>query len=68
LSTESEETEYITERKRAEEELRSARERLDYVITYNPAVIFTGKPRADYSAPMKEEKRLTFNSRANRKH
>jgi PAS domain S-box-containing protein len=39
----------ITDRKHAEEELRSARERLDYVITSNPAVIFTGKPRADLS-------------------
>ena len=39
----------ITDRKRAEEELRAARERLDYVVTSNPAVIFTGKPRADYS-------------------
>jgi PAS domain S-box-containing protein len=39
----------ITERKRAEDELRAARERLEYVITSNPAVIFTGKPRANYS-------------------
>jgi PAS domain S-box-containing protein len=39
----------ITERKRAEEDLRSARERLEHVITANPAVVFTGKPRADYS-------------------
>jgi len=39
----------ITERKRIEDELRSARERLDYVITSNPAVIFTGKPRTDLS-------------------
>jgi len=39
----------ITERKRAEIELRAAKERLDYVITSNPAVIFTAKPRADYS-------------------
>jgi PAS domain S-box-containing protein len=39
----------ITDRKHAEEELRSARERLDYVITSNPAAIFTGKPRADLS-------------------
>jgi PAS domain S-box-containing protein len=37
----------ITERKRAEEELRSAKERLDYVITSNPAVIVTGKPHSD---------------------
>ncbi len=39
----------ITERKRIEEELRSARERLEYVIVSNPAAIFTGKPRKDYS-------------------
>jgi PAS domain S-box-containing protein len=30
-------------------ELRSARERLEYVITSNPAVIYTGKPLADGS-------------------
>ena len=35
----------ITERKRAEKELRAAKERLDYVVTSNPAVVFTGKPR-----------------------
>jgi PAS domain S-box-containing protein len=39
----------ITDRKRAEEELRAAKERLDYVVTSNPAVIFTSKPRADRS-------------------
>ena len=39
----------ITERKRTEEELRSARERLEHVITSNPAVIITGKPREDLS-------------------
>jgi len=39
----------ITERKRAEEEIRASRKRLEYVITSNPAVIFTGKPRADLS-------------------
>jgi PAS domain S-box-containing protein len=39
----------ITERKRTEEELRAARERLDYVVTSNPAVIYSGKPLADYS-------------------
>jgi PAS domain S-box-containing protein len=39
----------ITERKRAEEEIRAARERLDYVVTSNPAVIYSGKPLADYS-------------------
>jgi len=39
----------ITDRKRAEIELRAAKERLDYVVTSNPAVIFTSKPRADRS-------------------
>jgi PAS domain S-box-containing protein len=39
----------ITERKRAEEELRAARERLEHVVTTNPAVICSGKPLADYS-------------------
>jgi len=39
----------ITERKRTEIELRAAKERLGYVVTSNPAVIFTAKPRADYS-------------------
>jgi PAS domain S-box-containing protein len=39
----------ITERKQAEEELRSARERLEYVISSNPAMIYAGKPRKDYS-------------------
>jgi PAS domain S-box-containing protein len=39
----------ITDRKRAEEEIRAARERLDYVITTNPAVIYSGKSLADYS-------------------
>ena len=39
----------ITDRKRAEEELRAARERLDYLIKSNPAVIYSGKPLADRS-------------------
>jgi PAS domain S-box-containing protein len=39
----------ITERKRAEEELRATRERLEYVIGSNPAVIYAGKPLADRS-------------------
>ncbi len=37
----------ITERKRMEDELRASKERLDYVVTSNPAVIFTGKPHSD---------------------
>jgi len=39
----------ITERKRAEIELRAAKERLEYAVTSNPAVIYTGKPLADHS-------------------
>jgi PAS domain S-box-containing protein len=39
----------ITERRRIEEELRAARERLEYLITSNPAVIYAGKPLADHS-------------------
>jgi len=39
----------ITDRKRAEEELRAARERLDYLVKSNPAVIYSGKPLADHS-------------------
>jgi PAS domain S-box-containing protein len=39
----------ITERKRAEEEILAAGKRLEYLITSNPAVIFTSKPRADRS-------------------
>ena len=39
----------MTERKRAEGELRAARERLGYLVKSNPAVIYSGKPLADYS-------------------
>jgi len=39
----------ITERKRLEEELQAAKKRLEYVITSNPAVIYTGKPGSDCS-------------------
>lgn len=39
----------ITERKLLEEKLRAARERLENVIRSNPAVIYAGKPLADYS-------------------
>jgi PAS domain S-box-containing protein len=39
----------ITPRKRAEEQLRAARERLQYVVASNPAVIYTGKPVMDGS-------------------
>jgi len=39
----------ITERKRMEGELRSTKERLEYVVTSNPAVIYSGKPSADLS-------------------
>jgi PAS domain S-box-containing protein len=39
----------IAERRKMEEELREARERLEYLITSNPAVIYSGKPLADLS-------------------
>jgi PAS domain S-box-containing protein len=39
----------ITERKQMEEELRSARARLEHVISDNPAVIYTARPRPDFS-------------------
>jgi len=39
----------ITERKRLEGDLRAARERLEHVITSNPAVIYTARPRPDLS-------------------
>ena len=37
----------ITNPKRMEEQLRTSRERLDFLITSNPAVIFSGKPHSD---------------------
>jgi len=37
----------ITERKRLEESLRAARERLEFVVASNPAVIIAGKPHSD---------------------
>ena len=39
----------ITERKRMEEKARSIKEQLEYVITSNPAVIYAGRPRPDFS-------------------
>jgi PAS domain S-box-containing protein len=39
----------ITERTRMEDEMRVSKERLEYVIASNPAVIFTGKPHSDYA-------------------
>jgi PAS domain S-box-containing protein len=39
----------LTERNRIEEELRSAGERLEYIIGSNPAVIYLGKPLKDMS-------------------
>jgi len=33
--------------KMMEEELRSTKERLEHVVTLNPAVIYSGKPFAD---------------------
>jgi PAS domain S-box-containing protein len=37
----------VTERKRMEEDLRASMERLDFLITANPAAIFSGKPHSD---------------------
>ncbi len=39
----------ITDHKRAEEEIHAARERLDYAVKSNPAVIYSGKPLPDRS-------------------
>jgi PAS domain S-box-containing protein len=39
----------ITEHRQMEDEIRAAKERLDYVVTSNPAVIYSAKPLADYS-------------------
>ena len=39
----------ITERKKLEEELRASRERLEYIVTSTPAIIYTGKPLPDCS-------------------
>ena len=39
----------ITDRRRMEEEVRAVKERLEYVVSANPAVIYTGRPRADFS-------------------
>ena len=39
----------ITQRKRIEEQLRQARDRLDYIVSMNPAAIYLGKPYPDYS-------------------
>jgi PAS domain S-box-containing protein len=39
----------LTERKQMEQELRSTKERLEYVVASNPAVIYSSKPLADLS-------------------
>ena len=39
----------ISQRKRIEQQLREARDRLDYIVTMNPAAIYLGKPLPDYS-------------------
>ena len=39
----------VTEQGRLEQELRSAKERLEYVVKSNPAVIWVGKPLPDLS-------------------
>jgi len=37
----------ITENRRIEEDLQASMERLDFLVTANPAVIFSGKPHSD---------------------
>jgi len=39
----------ITARKRIEQQLREARDRLDYIVGMNPAAIYLAKPLPDYS-------------------
>ncbi len=39
----------ITERKRAEAEVRSGRERLDFLLSASPSVIYTRKPSGDFA-------------------
>ena len=39
----------ITEERRMKEDLRASRERLDFLVTSNPAVIFSGKPHSDFT-------------------
>ena len=39
----------ITQRKRAEEQLREARDRLDHIVSMNPAAIYLAKPFPDHS-------------------
>ena len=39
----------VTEQKQLDEKLRSAKERLEYVVDSNPAVIYLAKPLPDYS-------------------
>ena len=40
----------ITERKRIEAELRASRDRLDFLVSSSPAVIYTAKTSGDYAA------------------
>jgi len=39
----------ITQRKRIEEQLREAKDRLEYIVTMNPAAIYLAKPFPDHS-------------------
>ena len=45
----------ITERKRAESQLRSVTERLQYLLTSSPAVIFSCQTRGDFAATFMSE-------------
>lgn len=39
----------ITERRRIQEQLREAKDRLDYIVSMNPAAVYLAKPFPDYS-------------------
>ena len=45
----------IVERRRAEEEARTARERLEFLLTSNPSVVYTCKPSGEYAATFVSE-------------
>jgi len=50
----------ITERKKAELELQSTKERLQYLLTASPAVIFSSQAAGDYSATFMSENASTI--------
>ncbi|MEQ8961805.1 MAG: PAS domain S-box protein, partial [Coleofasciculus sp. C2-GNP5-27] len=50
----------ITERKQAELDLQSTKERLQYLLTASPAVIFSSQVEGDYSATFMSENASTI--------